>query len=52
MGRGLWAMGFKRYACGGHYVLIGAYGALRCAWLSLGMFDKSLLARRRSRHKI
>ena len=24
MGRGPWAMGFKRCACGGHYVVIGA----------------------------
>ena len=32
MGRGLWAMGFKRCAAR-HCVVIGALGALRCARL-------------------
>ena len=27
MGYGPWAMGFKRSACGGHRVVIGAFGA-------------------------
>ena len=37
MSFGPWAMGFKRYAAR-HYVVIGAFGALRCARLLVRYF--------------